>query len=84
MIMMTKPYDYADDTDDDNDHKNDSYTTAGAGPLVLAFYLFISSIWNVKTEFYKLFNIMFSNYFYLFIFKLGKNIPPCKAYNSIK
>ena len=33
---MTKPYDYADDTDDDNDHKNDSYTAAGAGPLVLA------------------------------------------------
>ena len=36
MILMTKPYDYADDTDDDNDHKNDSYTVAGAGPLVLA------------------------------------------------
>ena len=33
---MTKPYDYADDTDDDRDHKNDSYTAAGAGPLVLA------------------------------------------------
>ena len=27
--MMTKPYDY-DDTDDNNDHKNDSYTAAGA------------------------------------------------------
>ena len=36
MIMMTKPYDYADDTDDDNYHKNDSYTAAGAGSLVLA------------------------------------------------
>ena len=33
---MTKPFDYADDTDDDNDQKNDSYTAAGAGPLVLA------------------------------------------------
>ena len=33
---MTKPYDYAGDTDDGNDHKNDSYTAAGAGPLVLA------------------------------------------------
>ena len=28
---MTKPYDY-DDTDDCNDHKNDSYTAAGAAP----------------------------------------------------
>ena len=38
MTMMTKPYDYADDTDDynENDHKNDSYTAAGAGRLVLA------------------------------------------------
>ena len=27
-----KPYDYNDDTDDDNDHKNDSYTLAGAAP----------------------------------------------------
>ena len=35
MIMMTKPYDYADDTDDDNGHKNHSYTAAGAGPLVI-------------------------------------------------
>ena len=32
MIMMTKPYDYADDTDDDNDQKNDSYTAAGGAP----------------------------------------------------
>ena len=30
VIKMTKPYDYADDTDDDHDHKNDSYTAAGA------------------------------------------------------
>ena len=36
MILMTKPYDYAGDTGDDNDHKNDSYYAAGAGPLVLA------------------------------------------------
>ena len=36
MIMMTKPYDHADDTGDENDHNNDSYTAAGAGPLVLA------------------------------------------------
>ena len=34
---MTKPYDYADDTDD-NDHNNDNYT-AGASPLVLALGL---------------------------------------------
>ena len=39
MIFMTKPYDYADDTDDANDHKNDSYTADGAGPLVLPPYL---------------------------------------------
>ena len=32
MMMMTKPYDYADDTDDDNNHKNDSYTAAVAAP----------------------------------------------------
>ena len=32
---MTKPYDYADDTDDDNDQKKDSKTAAGASPLVL-------------------------------------------------
>ena len=31
MMMMTKPYDY-DDTDDDHDFKNDSYTAAGAAP----------------------------------------------------
>ena len=30
VIMMTKPYDYDDDTDVDNDHKNDSYIAAGA------------------------------------------------------
>jgi len=30
--MMTKPYDYDDDIDDANDHKNDSYTAAGAAP----------------------------------------------------
>ena len=30
--MMTKPYDYDDDTDDDNDHKIDRYTAAGAAP----------------------------------------------------
>ena len=30
--MMTKPYGYDDDTDDDNDHKNDIYTAAGATP----------------------------------------------------
>ena len=35
MIRMTKPHNYADDTDDDNDQKNDSYTAASAGPLVL-------------------------------------------------
>ena len=29
VIMMTKPYDYADDTDDANDHKNNSSTVAG-------------------------------------------------------
>ena len=29
MTMMTKPY---DDTDDDNGHKKDSYTDAGAAP----------------------------------------------------
>ena len=32
MIMMTKPYDYDDDTDDDHGHKNDSYTAAGVAP----------------------------------------------------
>ena len=32
MITMTKPYDYNDDIDDDNGHKNDSYTAAGATP----------------------------------------------------
>ena len=32
LIMMTKPYDYDDGTKNDNDHKNDSYTTAGAVP----------------------------------------------------
>ena len=32
---MTKPYDDADNTYDDNDNKNDSYTAAGAGPLVI-------------------------------------------------
>ena len=31
MIMLTKPYDY-DDPDDNNDHKHDSYTAAGAAP----------------------------------------------------
>ena len=30
MIMRTKPYDYDDDTEDDNDHKTDGYTAAGA------------------------------------------------------
>ena len=33
VIMMTKPYGYDDDdTDDENDHKNDSYTAASAAP----------------------------------------------------
>ena len=33
--------DYADDTDDDNDHKNDSYTAAGAAPRAsVPCYLF--------------------------------------------
>ena len=32
VIMMTKPYDYDGDTDDDNYHKNDSYTAAGVAP----------------------------------------------------
>ena len=32
MILMTKPYDYDNATDDNNDHKNDSYTAAGAAP----------------------------------------------------
>ena len=32
MIMMTEPYDYDVDTDD-NGHKNDSYTAAGAVPV---------------------------------------------------
>ena len=32
MIMMTKPHDDDDDIDDDSDHKNDSYTAAGAAP----------------------------------------------------
>ena len=32
MIMTTKPYDYDDDTDDDNVRKNDSYAAAGAAP----------------------------------------------------
>ena len=32
MIMMTKPYAYAEDADDDNDHKTDCYTAAGAAP----------------------------------------------------
>ena len=32
MILMTKPYDYDDATDDDSDHKNYSYTAAGAAP----------------------------------------------------
>ena len=32
LIMMTKPYDYNDDIDDDQAHKNDSYTAAGAVP----------------------------------------------------
>ena len=37
MKMMTKPYKYADDLDDDDiDDKNDNYTVAGAGPLVMA------------------------------------------------
>ena len=43
MAMMTKPYDYAGDTDDDNNHKNDSYTDAGAGPLVI-YYIHIMNI----------------------------------------
>ena len=34
LRMMTKPYDYDDGTDDDSDHKNDSYT-AGAAPDVI-------------------------------------------------
>ena len=29
VIMMKKPYDYADGTDDDNDHKKYSYPAAG-------------------------------------------------------
>ena len=32
VIMMTKPYDYDDDTDDDNYHKNDRYVAAGVAP----------------------------------------------------
>ena len=32
MIMMTKPYDYDNGTDDDHGHKNDNYTAAGAAP----------------------------------------------------
>ena len=30
MIMLTKPYDCDADTDDGNEHKNDSSTAAGA------------------------------------------------------
>ena len=34
---------YADDTDDDNDHKDDSYTAAGAAPgaSIISMYLYI-------------------------------------------
>ena len=32
MMMMAKPYDYDDDTGDDNGHKTDSFTAAGAAP----------------------------------------------------
>ena len=32
MKMMTMPYDYNDDTNDETHHKNDSYTAAGAAP----------------------------------------------------
>ena len=32
ILMMDMPYDYVDCTDDDNVHKNDSYTAAGAAP----------------------------------------------------
>ena len=32
MMMIRVSYDYSDDTDDDNEHKNDSYIAAGAAP----------------------------------------------------
>ena len=35
MIMMTKAYDYADDTNVADDHKNDRYAAVGAGHLFI-------------------------------------------------
>ena len=41
---MTKPYDCDDDTDDDHDRKNDSYTAAGAPPGASI----INVLYNIK------------------------------------
>ena len=38
LVIMAKPYEYVADTDDNNEHKNDSYTAAGPGPLILGFW----------------------------------------------
>ena len=56
-VMMTKPYDFNNGTDDDNDHKNYSCNTAGAAPgasvpyslfLVLcSLFLFLRSLFFV-------------------------------------
>ncbi len=41
-IMMTKPFDYYDDTDDENSHKNDHYTAASAAPgAIVPYSLFL-------------------------------------------
>ena len=52
---MDDVYTNGDDTDDDNDHKNDSYTAAGAAPgASVPFSLFIYKIRFVKLRWNKI------------------------------
>ena len=46
MIMMTKPHDDDADTDDDCDHKNDSYIAVGAAPGASVSCFFYLALWS--------------------------------------
>ena len=50
---MTKPYDYDDDTNDDNDHKNDSYLAAGAAPGASVPCSLFLALWWIRTGGYR-------------------------------
>ena len=62
---MTNPYAYADDTVDDNDHKNDSYIAAVAAPgasIPCSLFLFLCSGSFVPVPLSKPFGRMYATF----------------------